>query len=64
MFRLGATTFLGAPNDRAIGAAIVMHAVSFLPIVLLGLAFVAQDGLSLTGVRRLARAAQAEGESG
>lgn len=64
MFRLGATTFFGAPNDRAVGAAIVLHAVSFLPVVGLGLAFVVQDGLSLTGMRRLADIAEAEGESG
>jgi uncharacterized protein (TIRG00374 family) len=64
MFRIGATAFFGAPNDRAVGAAIVAHAVSFLPIVVLGLLFVIQDGLSLTGIRRLARVAQAEGEPG
>ena len=26
-FRLGATTFFGAPDDAAVGAAIVLHAV-------------------------------------
>ena len=36
-FRLGATTFYGAPNDRAVGAAIVLHAVSFVPVTALGL---------------------------
>jgi len=64
MFRLGATTFFGAPNDGAVGAAIALHAVSFLPIVALGLTFVVQDGLSLTGMRRLAHVAEAEGETG
>ena len=28
VYRLAATTFFGAPNDRAVGAAIVLHAVS------------------------------------
>lgn len=64
MFRLGATTFFSAPNDRAIGAAIVLHAVSFLPVIGLGLTFVVQDGLSLTGMGRLAHVAEAEGDAG
>ncbi|MGH8678640.1 MAG: lysylphosphatidylglycerol synthase transmembrane domain-containing protein, partial [Burkholderiales bacterium] len=36
-FRIGATAFYGVPNDRAIGAAIVLHAVSFIPVTLAGL---------------------------
>ena len=35
-FRIGATAFFGAPNDRAVGAAIVLHAISFVPVTLLG----------------------------
>jgi hypothetical protein len=59
-YRLGAVAFYGAPNDRAVGAAIVLHAVSFVPVALLGLVFLAQDGLSLASVGRLARARRAE----
>jgi len=59
-YRLGAVAFYGAPNDRAVGAAIVLHAVSFLPVALAGLIFLAQDGLSLASVGRLARARRAE----
>ena len=44
-FRLGATTFFGADNDTAVGAAIVLHAVSVVPVLMLGLLFAAQDGL-------------------
>lgn len=55
-FRIGATVFYGAPNDRAVGAAIVLHAASVVPVVLLGLVFMAQAGLDLDGVRRLAQA--------
>jgi uncharacterized protein (TIRG00374 family) len=62
-FRLGATSFYGAPNDRAVGAAIVLHAFSFLPVTALGLLFVVQDGLSLSGMRKLASLAAAEGGS-
>ncbi len=54
-FRIGATAFFGAPNDRAVGAAIVLHAISIVPVVLLGLVFMAQAGLDLAGMRRLAQ---------
>lgn len=60
MFRLGVTTFFGAPNDAAVGAAIVAHALSFIPVVALGIVFMLQDGLSLTGLQRLAGVARQE----
>ncbi len=60
-FRVGMTTFFGAPNEPAVGAAIVLHAISFLPVTLLGLAFMVQDGLSLGGLRHLADRAAGEG---
>jgi len=53
-FRLAATAFYGAPDARAVGAAIVLHALSFGPATLLGLFFAAQVGLNLAGMRRLA----------
>lgn len=53
-YQLGATVLYGAPDDRAVGAALVMHLVSFGPITLLGLVFMAQDGLGLRGMRQLA----------
>jgi glycosyltransferase 2 family protein len=59
-YRLGAVTFYGAPNERAVGAAIVLHAVSFVPVAIVGLIFLAQDGLSLASVGRLARSRGAE----
>jgi uncharacterized protein (TIRG00374 family) len=59
-YRLGAVTFYGAPNERAVGAAIVLHAVSFVPVAVVGLIFLAQDGLSLASVGRLARNRGAE----
>ena len=46
-------------------AAIVLHAVSFIPISLLGFVFLAQDGLSFGRLRGLAPAAEAaEGATG
>jgi hypothetical protein len=53
-FRIGATVFYGVPNERAVGAAIVLHAISFLPVAAVGLAFMARDGLTLSRLRRLA----------
>jgi glycosyltransferase 2 family protein len=53
-YRIGVTTFFGAPNDAAVAAAIVLHAVSFVPVTLAGVAFMAADGLSVRGLRGLA----------
>ncbi len=53
-YRFGVTTFFGAANDRAVAAAIVVHALSFLPVVLVGIVFMAQDGLSVGGLKRMA----------
>lgn len=46
-FRVGATSFFGADNDVAVGAAIVLHAISVVPVTLAGLLFIIQDGLKL-----------------
>ncbi len=53
-FRLGVTSFYGADNDAAVGAAILQHAMNFVPITLLGLLFLAQDGMSVGRLRALA----------
>ena len=57
-FRLGTTVFFGAPNDAAVGSAIVLHAFSVGPALLLGLFFAAQEGLNLAGMRQLANQAE------
>jgi len=57
-FRVGATMFYGAPDDAAVGAAIVLHLFSILPALLLGLIFAAQEGLNVGGMRRLANQAE------
>ncbi len=51
-FRLGATSFFGADNDTAVGAAIVLHAISVVPVVIAGLIFTIQDGLKIGGLAR------------
>jgi len=57
-YQIAVQAFFGAPDDRAIGAAIVLHAISFLPVTVLGIVFMAREGLSL---RSLATDAPAPG---
>jgi len=57
-FRVGATMFYGAPDDAAVGAAIVLHLFSIMPALLLGLVFAAQEGLNVGSMRRLANQAE------
>jgi uncharacterized protein (TIRG00374 family) len=59
-YRYGMTTFFGAPESQAVGAAIVLHAISFVPIVFVGVLFMAQDGLSMNQLRRLSQAEEKE----
>lgn len=54
-FRLGTTAFFGAPNDQAVAAAIVLHAVSLVPVILLGLWAAAYEGLTLGRLQQLQR---------
>jgi uncharacterized protein (TIRG00374 family) len=54
-YRLGVTTFFGAQESSAVGAAIVLHAISFVPVTLIGILFMVQDGLD---VRRLSGLAE------
>src|SRR4051812_30748531 len=58
-FRIGTAVFYGVDNDRAVGAAIVLHAASFIPVTLLGGLFMMQDGLNLARVRGLGDEARA-----
>ena len=57
-YRIGVTTFFGASNDAAVAAAIVTHAISYVPVVLTGIVFMAQDGLSFGGLKALASTAR------
>lgn len=53
-YRIGVTTFFGAPENAAVAAAIVTHAISYVPVVLAGIVFMAQDGLSVGRLTALA----------
>lgn len=54
-YQIAVQTFFGATDDRAVGAAIVLHAISFLPVTLLGIVFMMREGLTLAGAQALAQ---------
>ena len=60
-YRFGVTSFFYAPNDRAVAAAIVLHLISFVPVVLAGVVLMARDGWSLGRLTEFARGAGTEG---
>jgi uncharacterized protein (TIRG00374 family) len=60
-YKFGVTRFFGASDEAAVAAAIVLHAVSFVPVSLAGLFVMAQDGLSMGRLREIAGAARGEG---
>ena len=52
-YELGATALYGADVDRAVGAALVMHLISFGPVTVLGLVFMAQEGFRVSRLSEL-----------
>jgi uncharacterized membrane protein YbhN (UPF0104 family) len=63
-YRLGATAFYGVPNDRAVGAAIVLHAISFVPVTIVGLLYFVNEGFTLKSMSSLASTAAVEDKIG
>jgi glycosyltransferase 2 family protein len=57
-FRLGVTVFYGVPDAAAVAAALVLHAFSVGPSLLLGLFFAARAGLNIAGLRQIADRAE------
>ena len=53
-FQVGVTGFFGAPVDAAVGAALVLHLLSFGPVTLVGIVWMARDGLTFRGAVDLA----------
>ena len=52
-YQLGVTSLYGFDNDAAVGAALVIHAIAFVPVTLVGLLCLTKEGLhlgSLSGV--------------
>jgi uncharacterized protein (TIRG00374 family) len=54
------TQFFGAPREASAAAALVLHAVSFVPVTILGLVFMWQDGLTLGGLKGMGAEAKRE----
>lgn len=63
MYQFAVTTFFGAAAEAAAACAIVLHAVSFVPISLMGLFFMAQDGLTFANLRTMKSTAEAQSET-
>ena len=63
-YQIAVQTFFGAADDRAVGAAIVLHAVSFVPVTVLGIVFMAREGLTLGRARSIAQEAGGTRDSG
>jgi len=64
-YKIAVMTFFGAPETTAVGAAIVLHAISFVPVTLLGLLFMAREGLTFGSLVSAAKGAKgAEGAEG
>lgn len=58
MYRWSITTFFHAANDAAVAAAIVVHIISYLPVILVGLVLMVQDGLDVHQLKELAAEAR------
>lgn len=59
-FRLGVTSFYGADNNTAVGAAILLHAMGFVPVTLAGLWFAARGGMTFSSLKNMAGEAKSE----
>ena len=57
-YKIAVTQFLGADPDTAVAVALVLHAVSFVPVTILGLVFMSQDGLTLGGLKHMRETAR------
>ena len=55
-YQFAVQTFFAVPDDRAKGAALVLHAISFVPVTILGIYFMTREGLTLRGAQALANA--------
>jgi uncharacterized protein (TIRG00374 family) len=53
MYKIAVMAFFGVSKDTAIAGAIVLHAISNVPIALLGLVFMAKEGLSFGSMRQM-----------
>jgi uncharacterized protein (TIRG00374 family) len=54
MYKVGVVSFYAVPEPTAVAAAIVLHAISFVPVTLLGLVFMTREGLTFARVKQMA----------
>jgi len=59
LYLVALTRFFGADKEVAAAAAIILHAVSFVPVTIQGLYFMWRDGLTLSGLKGMRAEAQA-----
>lgn len=59
MFVWATTAFLGAAKDPASACALVLHAVSFVPVSVMGIWYMTRDGLSLRRLNQMRSTAEA-----
>jgi uncharacterized protein (TIRG00374 family) len=59
-YLLALTQFFHAPKEASAAAALVLHAVSFVPVTIVGLVFMWQDGLSLGRLKGMGAEAKKE----
>ena len=58
-FQVGATTLFAASAESAVGAGLVAHAISFLPVTIVGVILMAHEGVRLAGIGQLVGGAAA-----
>ena len=61
-YQMAVIQSFGAPPAAATAASFVLHAISFVPVTLLGLLYMWQDGLTLGGLKDLKAEAQSSQE--
>jgi uncharacterized protein (TIRG00374 family) len=54
----GVTTFFGATQETAVAASFVVWVIGFIPVVLVGLIYMAQDGLTMGRLEQMASEAR------
>src|SRR4029450_9504450 len=54
MYKVAVVNFYGVPEPAAVAGAIVLHAISFVPVTLLGMVFMAREGLTLARMKTMA----------
>jgi len=59
LYKEAVTTFFGANPDVGAAAALVLHAVSFVPVTIFGLILMWREGLTLGGLKNMRAEAQA-----